>query len=228
MSFFHLTQRIPPRVCVALSGGVDSMVALDFALLMRADTVALHFNHNNPDSDKYQSFVESYCASRGVRLITERIKSAVPKGRSREDFWRQERYAFFEKVRANRVVVTGHHLGDAVETWVFSSLKGNPKVMPFKRGFILRPFLISEKEKILNWAFRKNIPYLEDTSNKDISFDRNYIRHEMMIHVKRINPGVNKMVKKKILKTIKHKECSPYAFCPVCECDPCDCHGSEE
>lgn len=218
MSFLKLSVKIPKDVCVALSGGVDSMVALDFCIRVRRNVTALHFNHGNEDSDGYESFVRQYCESKGVPLVVGQISEPVPKGRSSEDYWREKRYEFFESNRMGLSVVMGHHLDDAVETWIFSSLKGNPKVMPYRRDYVIRPFILNEKHKILSWASEKNISFVTDKTNSDISFDRNYIRREMMPHIKRINPGIQKTIKKKILKIISDE------VCPCCECDPCDCH----
>lgn len=221
MSFLRLAVKMPHKVCVALSGGADSVVAMDFCLKGGRDVIALHFNHGNEDSSKYQEFVENLCKSRGVTLVVERLQESVPKGRSAEDYWREKRYEFFKRSRGDRPVIMGHHLDDAVETWVFTSLKGNSKVMPYKRDFVLRPFILNEKCRILQWAKENSLDFVTDQTNFDISFDRNYIRREMMPHIKRINPGIQKMIKKKILKNIIDN-------CPCCGCDPCDCHGQGE
>jgi tRNA(Ile)-lysidine synthase len=82
-------------------------------------------------------------------------------------------------------------------------MKGNPKIIPHKRGYILRPFLLNKKERILEWAELNSISFINDKTNLDLSFDRNFIRHEMMPYVKRINPGIEKTIRKKILSSIK-------------------------
>jgi tRNA(Ile)-lysidine synthase TilS/MesJ len=87
---------------------------------------------------------------------------------------------------------------------------------------VIRPFILNEKDRILSWASERSIKFVTDKTNQDISFDRNYIRRKMMPHVKRINPGIQKTIKKKILKEIENN------FCPCCGCDPCDCHGKGE
>jgi len=202
VAFLHLTERIPRKVCIALSGGADSMVGLDFCIKKGIAVKALHFNHGNDDSDKYEEFVVDYCRRLNVPIVIDRLSEEVPKRRSKEDFWREKRYDFFSKHSEGLKVVTCHHLDDAVETWVFSSMKGNPKTIPHSRGIFIRPFLLNKKSAILDWAEQNNVPFIQDMTNFDSSFDRNYIRNEMMSHVLRINPGIHKVIKKKILSSV--------------------------
>lgn len=204
MAFLHLTQRIPKRVCVALSGGIDSMVGLDFCIRNSIEVTALHFNHGTANSEKYESFVRSRCLEMNIPIFVGKIDDPkIPKKRSAEDYWREKRYEFLREGSKGLPVVTCHHLNDAVETWIFSSLKGNPKVMPYKRDIYIRPFLLNDKDKIISWANKNDVSFVEDTTNKDTSFDRNYIRNVLMPHALRINPGIFKTVKKKIINKIK-------------------------
>ena len=120
----------------------------------------------------------------------------MPAGVSAEAWWREQRYSFFEEA-TDLPIITAHHLGDAVENWIFTSLNGNPFLIPHKRGQYLRPFLTTEKSKLESWCNRKEVPYLTDPSNVDTKHRRNYIRHVMMPHVENINPGIKKTIKKK-------------------------------
>lgn len=206
MAFLHLTERIPKKVCLALSGGVDSMVGLDFCLKKGIEVIALHFNHGTANASKYEEFVALECKRLGVDLVIGRLDCPIPKGRSAEDFWREKRYDFFTKNCNDLNVVTCHHLDDAVETWIFSSLKGNSKVIPHKRGLFIRPFLLNPKKEIIEWATKNGVFFVQDDTNSDVSFDRNYIRNVIMPHAIRINPGIFKMVKKKIIASTKNSD----------------------
>ena len=59
MTYLKILNRIPNKVAIALSGGVDSMVCLDFILKGKRDVLALHFNHNTESSNLYEDFVKS-------------------------------------------------------------------------------------------------------------------------------------------------------------------------
>ena len=137
MAYLKILNKIPNKVAIALSGGVDSMVGLNFLINGKRDILALHFNHGTEHSDLYENFVKNKCSEMGVRLVVSRLAEPIEKGRSKEDFWREKRYEFFDSV-TDRKIVACHHLDDAVETWVFSSLKGTSKLIPYSRKNIIR------------------------------------------------------------------------------------------
>ena len=199
--------RPPEPIAVAVSGGADSMAALDF---LRAhpgrEILVLHMNHGTSFADKAQNLVESYCSKYDIPVTVGLLDKEVGPGRSKEDFWRENRYEFFEANRGQRKVVTCHHLGDAVENWVFTSIHGNPALIPEVRGPYIRPFLHTEKSNFLDWCERKGVPFIEDPSNTDTSYMRNYIRHEMMPKVLQVNPGIKKTVRKLMDKQFKQLE----------------------
>jgi tRNA(Ile)-lysidine synthase len=191
-----LSFKLPRKVGVAVSGGCDSMAVLDF-LRRSHEVTALHFNHGTEGSEEAMGIVHDFCKEKGIDLLCQYIDKDCPKGASLEDFWRQERYKFFETFYDCMEVVTCHHLDDAVETWIFTSLNGEPRLIPQKRGMFLRPFLQTRKAVFEDWCSRKDVPYLEDQSNLDIRFKRNYIRHMLMPKALMVNPGLHKVIRKK-------------------------------
>jgi tRNA(Ile)-lysidine synthase len=191
-----LQGKLPRKIGVAVSGGVDSMAALDF-LKRNHEVVVLHVNHGTGHAEEAHAFVVKYCRQNDLEYLTHAVKGTTPPGRSREDWWREKRYSFLEKVK-DFPVVTCHHLDDCVETWLFSSLHGNPKIIPYRRNHIVRPFRKTRKRDFELWAHVHNVPYLIDPSNDDTGFRRNYIRHEMMPHALEVNPGIHKMISKKV------------------------------
>ena len=78
-------------------------------------------------------------------------------------------------------------------------MHGNPKVIPAQRNNVLRPFLTTSKADLIDWAERHDCGWIEDQSNTDTKYIRNYIRHELMPHALYVNPGLPKLVKKLIL-----------------------------
>jgi tRNA(Ile)-lysidine synthase len=71
------------------------------------------------------------------------------------------------------------------------------------RGNVIRPFLTTRKQDLVEWCVKHSVPWIEDTSNLDTRYTRNYIRHKMMPHVLKVNPGIYKMVKKRLQKEVK-------------------------
>ncbi len=194
----RLSMKLPQKLAIAVSGGSDSMAALSF-LSKKKDLTVLHFNHGTEHADKAEKVVLKYCSENNIKCTHGRLSVAPPSGVSREDFWRRARYRFFEQNSGSLPVVTCHHLDDVVETWLFTSLHGDPMLIPSKRGRYLRPFLITRKTVLEDWCEDKDIPSVYDPSNSDLSFMRNYIRHEIVPKALRVNPGLPKVLKKKII-----------------------------
>jgi len=115
-----------------------------------------------------------------------------------EEYWRNERYRFLSMY--DFPVITAHHLGDAVETWIFNSLHGNPRIMPYKRGNVIRPFLITPKQELVDWVQRRGLSWCEDESNNDLKYMRNLIRHKIVPEAFLINPGLDTVVKKMYIR----------------------------
>jgi tRNA(Ile)-lysidine synthase len=186
---------LPRKLTVALSGGIDSMVLLDF--LQRNHNVdAAFFNHNTENSNRAQEFLTDFCSKNNVALhIGEMTKVHRDREQSPEEHWREERYNFLNQFDT---VVTAHHLDDVAETWVWSSLHGTSSLIPYRRGNVIRPFLLNRKYELEDWARRKNVKWIEDHSNNDTRYTRNFIRHKLMADVLRVNPGIHTMLRKKL------------------------------
>lgn len=192
---FSILGDLPQNPIVAISGGVDSMAVADF--LSRTRKIScLFFHHRTDTSDKSYSFLRKYCGIREWDLKVKFLEQDKPKDESLEEFWRNQRYAWFDTIDGN--VITAHHLDDCVETYLWSTLHGTAKVIPYRRNNVIRPFLLTPKIAMYDWATRNNIPWLEDESNKDTSYTRNYIRHELMPKALHVNPGLHKVVGRKI------------------------------
>ena len=174
------------------------MAALSFVLNNpNNDVEVLFFNHNTPSSNEAESFLRRFCEERTLTLHTGRLEAVRPPRTSQEEFWRDQRYKFFDGY-VDKPIITAHHLDDVVEFYVFSSLHGKAKITPYRRGNVIRPFLLTKKEVLVNWCDRKNTPWIEDTSNTDNTYARNRIRNVIMPEIKKINPGIQKVVAKKV------------------------------
>jgi len=174
----------------------------------RRNVSAIYFNHGTKHGSEAEAFVKAYCSSQSIPLALGRVSGPCPKGESKEAFWRTERYAFFKRVHYSddfqkhylRPIVTCHHLDDQVETWLFTSMHGNPRLIPYQRDYFIRPFLLTRKNYLEKWAESRGVPHIFDPSNNDTdNYMRNFIRHEVVPKALRVNPGLHKVVKKKIL-----------------------------
>ena len=190
-----LQGKLSREVYVACSGGVDSMAVVDF-LRNNHDVTICYFDHGTAHSTETGVFVSNYCRKNDLPFMYGRITRERERDESQEEYWRNERYKFFSTINAD--IITCHHLDDCVETWVWSSMHGEGKIIPYRNKNVIRPFRMTRKRDFELWADLKAVPYLEDMSNNDTKYTRNYIRHDMMPHVLRVNPGIYKTINKKI------------------------------
>jgi tRNA(Ile)-lysidine synthase len=193
----HFLGQLPKKCVVAFSGGVDSVAVTDFLLNGKRDITLAFFHHGTETSDTASRWVGEFAEARGLRLVRGSLTDSRPKGVSQEEFWRDQRYAFLESFQDP--VVTAHHLDDAVETWIFSSLHGESKLIPYSRGNVIRPFLTTPKSELVSWATRRDLTWTEDASNCDVRYMRNLIRHTIVPQALKVNPGLRTVVKKKYL-----------------------------
>lgn len=187
-----LTVPLPKNITIAFSGGVDSCAIVDF-LSRKHNITCAFFHHGTKDSDRANEFVAKFCTERNIPLLWGSLRWEKGTKESQEEYWRRERYDFLKDLGP---VITAHHLDDCVETYIWSSLHGTPKVIPLTRGNVLRPFLTTRKQDFIYWCESHNVPWIEDNSNKNTRYTRNYIRNEMMPHVLKVNPGIYTLVKK--------------------------------
>tara|TARA_R110002074_G_scaffold62629_2_gene150274 strand:- start:178 stop:795 length:618 start_codon:yes stop_codon:yes gene_type:complete len=192
--------KIPQRVTVACSGGIDSMSIANFLLEGRRKVHLAYFNHDTPHSRDAEQFVKKYAAKNRLTLTVGRVRGTRGK-LSLEEFWRNERYEFLTSLGDN-YVITCHHLDDVVETWLFKCLHGNPGLIPYSREpNIFRPFLMTEKSAIVSYADRKGVDFIDDPSNRMTkNIMRNHIRHNVMPQVLKVNPGIRTTIRKKLIE----------------------------
>jgi len=193
---------LPRSLTVAFSGGIDSVAAVDFLRRSHVVTCAF-FHHRTENSTKAHQFVTQFCQERNLSLVVGILYKDKPKNKSIEEHWRDERYKFFDNFGT---VVTAHHLDDCIETYLFSAMHGEPKLIPMTRKNVIRPFLTTSKLDFFNWVMRKDLPFCHDTSNDDDKYMRNYIRKHVVPHAFKVNPGIDKVIKKKLLDAYKPRQ----------------------
>lgn len=185
---------IPQRVRIAISGGVDSMAALGFLLRGRRDVELLHFDHGTEHGAEARDFILNISEQLKIPCHIGKIEDKMPKGRSAEDWWREQRYAFFARFN-DLPIITAHHLDDVVETYIFRALHGRAEagMIPIRREHVIRPFLAFEKNKLKKFL-KPELGFVEDPTNGGIEHMRCLIRNRIVPEAFVVNPGLRKTV----------------------------------
>jgi tRNA(Ile)-lysidine synthase len=179
------------RVVVAFSGGMDSTVLLHAAVEAIDEpsrVLALHVNHGlNVRCDEWQRHCEAVSARLGVGFEYRRV--AVGSVGGTEAAARKARYDVFREflVRGD-VLWLAHHRDDQAETLLWKLMRGGGVAalagMPESRGLgagrLRRPLLEVPRIDIASWANARGLKWIDDDSNVDARFDRNFIRHEVL------------------------------------------------
>jgi len=190
--------KIPNKVTLACSGGPDSMAVLDFLACGRKGVTVAYYNHETTHGHEAEDFLRTYCFEKNIPFVCDRISGKKPADSSWEEWWRDSRYVFFKSF--NGPVVTCHHLNDVAEWWMFTSLNGDPRLIPYRNQNVIRPFLPTKKSCFVEWCERNDVPYLSDPGNKDLKFARSRIRNKMIPEALMINPGFLKVLSKRVNK----------------------------
>jgi len=184
------------HLVLGLSGGIDSMVLLDVLARLssraRFNLRALHVDHQlSPNSAAWARFCRRACRSRGVPCRV--LKVDVPRANSVERAAREARYAAFAQMRAQYIVLA-HNADDQAETVLLQLLRGagvkGLAAMPFMRTpnasttarqpAIIRPLLDVPRVDIERYARRRKLEWIEDESNVDARYTRNWARRELL------------------------------------------------
>jgi len=189
---------------LCVSGGVDSMFLLTlFAKNCTQKMRVAHFNHRlRATADTEEAFVRKTCEGYGLEFLSARGDPvAMRAASSLEAEARNQRYGFFGSIqREGELLVTGHHANDQLETVLLRLMRGYPDDnlrMKKLSGIRYRPLLEIPKAVIVEQARRRQIPWMEDASNEDNAFERNWVRNVLVPQM---------MERRNVLKTIGLKK----------------------
>jgi len=195
------------KVVVAFSGGADSMALVDILAKLPdfpLQVVIAHLNHclRGDESEGDELFVRGVAEKYALPLVISRVDiatAAAEQGLSLEEAGRNARRSFFLEIaekQAAVAVVLGHHRDDQAETVLMRLVRGTAGsgligMQPSTAGNIFRrPLLCLNRAEIEGYLRKGSLQWREDSSNGDIKFFRNRIRHELLPLLKKYNPEV--------------------------------------
>jgi tRNA(Ile)-lysidine synthase len=193
------------RLCVALSGGLDSTVLLEALCRVRdrlpADRLrAIHVHHGlHPDADDWARHCEALCVRLDVPLLVVRVDARPAPGESPEAKAREVRYAALAAALVpGEALLTAHHADDQLETVLIQLLRGAgvpglaamPAAAPFGPGLHLRPLLGFTRAELAAWAAGEGLSgWIEDPANDELRYARNHLRSEVLPSLRAHWPG---------------------------------------
>lgn len=192
---------------VGFSGGYDSLCLLDIINKLGSHVIAVHLNHNwrGEESLRDEEFCRNFCNTQGIIFYTEKLSNDIP---HTETAAREARYKFFKecaKKYNSKAILTAHNLDDLAETMIYRIIKGTGisglNGISEHREMYFRPLLSISREKIEQYCKNNNLNAISDSSNLDIKYKRNFIRHRILPLFKEINENYTSAIKNLSIST---------------------------
>ncbi len=189
------------RVLVALSGGPDSVALLHLLghpdLGLELEAVHVHHGTRGTEADADAAFCEELCLELNIPFHLRRIPPLVSMPAGREGTWRRHRYRILLDLKEETgaaAVATGHHLDDVAEGVLVQLMRGGgPRalsgVATASPEGLIRPLLKWNHHDILEYLGRLDADWREDSSNFDLQFLRNRVRHEVLPRLEAWSPS---------------------------------------
>jgi tRNA(Ile)-lysidine synthase len=194
----------PDRYIIALSGGLDSTVLAQALAVTRQHhgkaLLAVHVDHGlQAESEHWADYCRELAARIGVEFVAERISVDTTGSGGLEAAAREARYAVLGRhMRGRDWLLSAHHRNDQAETLLLNLMRGSGPaglagiglMTPFAAGWLVRPLIDVSRAELEAYAAAEDLRWLEDPSNEDLRFDRNYLRHEVLPALQQRWPGV--------------------------------------
>lgn len=177
---------------IAYSGGVDSRLLLDVLYKIKPDNKKIkvvHVNHGlSKNAEAWEKAAEGIVSRYpGVELVTARLN--MTETSAIEEKAREYRYQVFQdNMSEGDLIFMGHHKNDNMETVLFrlfrgtalKGLSGIPFTRAFGKGNIVRPLMDTTRKEIEKYAVENELSWVEDESNSDSKYSRNFLRNEVI------------------------------------------------
>ncbi len=194
--------RPPNRYVVAFSGGLDSTVLLHTlaGLEPHCEIVAVHVDHALQESSAdWEDHCRRFAASLGVAFESVKVRVQLESGKGPEASAREARYSgLLSVMQPGDWLLSAHHREDQAETLLLNLIRGSGPagvagigdIRRFGPGWLARPLLNVDREALQAYAGQTGLRWVEDPSNRDRRFDRNYLRHEVLPRLKARWPDI--------------------------------------
>lgn len=184
----------PKRFVVAFSGGLDSTVMLHALAASRSahqnSIIAVHIDHGlQRDSAAWSEHCKAFASGVSVDFVEMEVDVDVTGGQGTEAAARAARYdAFRAYLQAGDWLLSAHHKDDQAETLLLNLMRGSGpaglagigELLPLAAGWLVRPLLPFSRNDLVEYANSHDLTWIDDPSNEDRQYDRNYLRHEVM------------------------------------------------
>ena len=199
---FLSQKRINPKLVVAFSGGLDSCVLLHLLANLRKtlpfQLSAHHVNHGlSPNAESWANFCAEACAKLNIPFTLSNVKVEQNSGLGLEAAAREARYKALLGSDADFICLA-HHQDDQAETLLLQLARGagvkGLAGMGVINGKLLRPLLDVPRRALEAYASTNNLTWIEDESNADTKFDRNFMRHEILPKLEVQYPAIRQTI----------------------------------
>ena len=192
----------PARFVIAFSGGLDSTVLAQSLAELKANdqrfsgipVIAIHIDHDlHQDSPDWSEQCAAVASGLDIGFQSLRVNVQLESGKGPEASARDARYsALHAQLSDDDWLLSAHHREDQAETLLLNLIRGSGPsgvagigdARRFGPGWLIRPMLNVERSDILQYATDAGLSWVEDPSNKDRRFDRNFLRHEVLPRLK--------------------------------------------
>ena len=179
---------------IGLSGGLDSVVLLTAIVRLGYPAAAIHVHHGlSPCADDWVEFCQKVCSALDVPLTVQEVEVDRGGAEGIEAAARRVRHQAFADCPSDWLLLA-HQRRDRAETLLFNMFRGagtrGAGAMPERRGRILRPLLGIDRDAIRGYAQRNDLRWIEDESNTDTRFSRNFLRHKVIPVIEERFPAV--------------------------------------
>ena len=179
-------------------------LSAQFAEEHQLKLVAVNVDHGlSPHAGEWQDFCQQQAQQLGVEFIAEQVEVKPKPRQSLEALARELRYQVLaQHVTEQSVLLTGHHNDDQVETYFLQLKRGAGvkglsamgAIRRFSLGHLIRPLLSFTRQHLSQFATEHSLSWIEDESNLDLVFDRNFLRHQVIPQLTARWPGFGKAV----------------------------------